>query len=145
MNSSQLSLLNPKIFNKLSTFITKYGEDALEEAIDTYVTMKQEYICKTRASITKLSINDIYYLKIDGHHITVYTQHEAYQKYGSLNQELKALSPCGFQKCSQNCIVSISKIKSINQNNLVLSNGTILHMSRNYVPQIILAFNTQKN
>ena len=64
MNTSQLSLRNKKIQNKLSTFITKYGESALEEAIDTYITTKQEYICKTKTSTTKLSICDIYYLKM---------------------------------------------------------------------------------
>lgn len=129
MKTSQPLLRKQEIQDKLSTFIAKYGESAIAEAIDIYIKMKQQYLCKSKTSISKLNICDINYLKIEGHHITICTQNGAYYKYGSLNQELKTLSPYGFHKCSQNCIVSISKIKCINQNEIVIY-GIVLYTQK---------------
>ena len=86
---------------ELISFIRQYGLTGLKEAMQLYAEASQDYICKTKTSVYKIKIKDIYYLKIRGHHITVHTENGIYRKYGTLHQEFSLLSPYGFLKCSQ--------------------------------------------
>lgn len=138
----------PQVDNKLndtiSIFLKQYGLSGLNQALQLYKDTQQEYICRTKTSISKLHISDIYYMKIREHQITIYTQHGTYHKYGTLNNELKSLSPYGFIKCAQNCIVSLNKIRTINCTNIILINGTKVHMSKRYALTTITAFSGNK-
>lgn len=138
----------PQIDNKLndtiSNFLAQYGPSGLNQALQLYEDTQQEYICKTRTSISKIHISDIYYMEIREHQITIYTQHGTYHKYGTLNNELKSLSSYGFIKCAQNCIVSLEKIRSICFNDIILINGVKIHMSKKYAISIISGFTKVK-
>lgn len=131
---------NKDLHINLSAFLEQHGIAGLEKALKLYKDTHQKYVCKTKKSIVRISIYDIYYLDIEKHNITVHTQDEAYQKYGTLTNELKTLSPHGFIKCNQSCIVSLNKIKSIRHNDIILTNSVKLHMSRKYATQILIAF-----
>lgn len=126
--------------NSLSTFINRYGLSGLEQAMQYYINMQKEYTCKTKTSVSKFKMSDIYYLTIREHNITIYTNHGIYHKYGTLKNELKTLSLYSFVMCNQSCIVSLKKIKSICNNNIILSNNEVLHMSRKYAPKVLVAF-----
>ena len=132
--------IDTKLNDSLSNFIEQYGTSGLKQALQLYKNTQQEYICKTRTSISKLYISDIYYMEIREHQITIYTQHGTYHKYGTLNTELKSLSPYGFIKCAQNRIVSLNKIRTINYTDITLINGTKIHMSKRYALATITAF-----
>jgi len=69
-----------------------------------------------------------------------YKVERADKKYGSLNNELKFLSHYNFIKCNQSCIVSLNKIRDIHHQDVILINDEILHMSRNYINKVIIAF-----
>lgn len=135
---------NKELINTLETFLSSYNLSGLEEALRLYSDLHQTYICRTKASTTKIKISDINYITIQGHHIEIHTSTETYQKYGSLDQELKTLSSCGFMKCTQSCIVSLYKIKEISQNELILLGNEHIHMSRKCAPQILIAYNRQE-
>lgn len=124
----------------LPTFIEQYGLSGLEEAMRLYSNMQKEYLCKTKAALTKIKIADIYYLEVRTHTITIYTKYGSYQKYGSLTDEHKQLSPYGFIKCSQSCLVSLDKIQSICNNTITLMNQIQLHMSQRYAPKVLASF-----
>lgn len=110
MNLTKDFILEKKIQLHLSIFLKQYGTSGLEEALQIYINMqRQKYIIKNQKSISKININDIYYLEIYKHNITIYTNYGTYKKYGSLNNELKFLSPYNFIKCNQSCIVSLEK------------------------------------
>lgn len=128
------------IQNTLTTFVDQYGISGLENALNLYSNMQQKYICKTKTSISKIKIVDIYYLEIKTHTITIHTKHDTYHKYGTLTEEEKRLSPYGFIKCNQSCIVSLEKIKSISNNTIILVNNIKLHMSQYYAPKVLIAF-----
>lgn len=140
MNWIQVLLQTNSLTNTLTNFLDKYGIRGLEDALNQYSSIQSEYICRTRSSISKVYIDDIYYLKIQIHTISVYTKHGIYQKYGSLTEEQKRLSPYGFIKCSQSCIVSLYKIRSIHSNTITLVNDVELHMSQYYAPKVLIAF-----
>ncbi len=130
---------NTKLHIKLSTFLDQYGISGLEQAIQLYENMNLEYIWKTRESIYKIKIYDIYYLEIKGHTITVHTRHNTYRKYGSLKQESKFLAPYGFIKCNQSCIVSIDKIIAVCNNTIILNNDQQLHVSQGHIAKVLIA------
>lgn len=56
-------------------------------------------------------------------------------------RKLTALYPYGFIKCTQSCIVSLSKIRSIQNNDVTLIDDTVLHVSRSCAPKVLTAFN----
>ena len=140
MNWLQELLSDKNLEAHLSAFIKCYGKPGLFQALQSYTNMQQEYICKTKNSMSKIPIGDIFYLEINKHTITIHTDSNKKKKYGSLNHELKYLPHAEFVKCNKSCIVSIRKIKSIYDNDIILTDNTKIHMSRTYAPQVIIAF-----
>lgn len=140
MNWMQELTQDKSLQSTLSIFLNQYGLSGLKNALLLYSSHQQDYICKTKTSISKFKIADIYYLEIRTHAITIYTQQGTFQKYGSLSEEQKRLSPYGFIKCNQSCIVSLKKIKSICNNTVTLINDVQLHMSQYYAPRVLIAF-----
>lgn len=144
MTNSIESQIDAELQDTISTFLTQYGSSGLKQALQLYKNTQQEYICQTRTSISKINISDIYYMEIQEHQITIYTQHGTYHKYGTLNNELKSLSSYGFMKCAQNRIVSLGKIRSICFNDIILINSVKIHMSKKYAISIISEFSKIK-
>ena len=144
MNLLKELSLNKNLNTNLSDFLSQYGTTGLEHALQLYQNTHQKYICKTRKNISQINIYDIYYLEIQKHNITIHTQHEIYHKYGTLANELQTLSPYGFVRCTQSCIVSLSKIKHILRDDIILINNVRLHMSRGYASQVIIAFSQHR-
>lgn len=136
--NNKISQLN--IFTDIQSFIAMYGELALLEAMQQYIDNQQVYIYKYKTHLSKIKINDIYYIQSKQHCITIHTLQNTFKKYGTLTEELTTLSPYGFVKCSQSCIVSLSKIKIIQNNDAVLIDDTKLHISRSCFPKIFAAF-----
>ena len=137
-----LEITNDKsLYSELQTFCNNYGIRELQNALKLYTDIHQKYICKTKTSISQISIMDIYYITIREHHISVHTKEAIYHKYGTLNKELKFLSPHGFVKCNQSCIVSLNKIDYISGNNLILTDGSKIPMSRNYTAKMLYELN----
>lgn len=134
-------MTNRTLQSDILTFIATYGESALQEAMQMYIDNQQVYIYKTKSQTTKIKISDIYCLQCQQHNITIHTSHGIYRKYGTLSQELTILYPYGFIKCSQSCIVSLNKIKTIQNNDITLIDDTILHVSRACAPKVLAAFN----
>lgn len=145
MTCSNEPLIDIELRETISNFLVQYGTSGLKQALQLYTDSQQGYICRTKTSISKLHISDIYYMEIQKHQITIYTQHGTYRKYGTLNNELKSLSPYGFIKCAQNRIVSLNKIRTINYTDIILINGTKVHMSKRYALTTITAFSKTKN
>lgn len=140
MNWIKVFTSDKTIQNNLFPFLDEHGVPGLMKALQLYRSMHQTYICKTKLSTSQINIYDIYYLEIQKHDITIYTEDGTFHKYGTLSKELLFLSPYGFVKCAQNCIVSLNKIKTIHHNSITLTNNNEIHMSRNYASKVILSF-----
>lgn len=138
-------MMNKTLRSDILTFIDSYGEAALREAMQQYIDGRQEYICRNRSYTAKLQIRDISYLKIAGHNITIHTSQGIYEKYGTLGRELSLLSANGFLKCNQSCIVSLGKIKEIQNNDILMTDDTVLHISRSCAPKILALFHGKNN
>ena len=144
MDWRQALIQNESLSCSLTTFLDQYGFPGLEKALQLYSNTQAEYICKAKEAVIRLNINDIYYMEIQTHTITIYTEHGTYQKYGSLTDELKFLEPYGFIKCRQNCLVSLEKIHSICGDTIILTNHLQLHMSQRYAPKVLATFSRNR-
>lgn len=140
-HSKEPQMTNKSLQSDILTFIATYGESALQDAMQQYIDNQQIYLYKTKSQTTKIKISDIFYLQSQQHNITIHTLHGTYRKYGTLSQELTTLYPYGFVKCTQSCIVSLSKIRTIHNNDITLIDDTVLHVSRSYAPKVLTAFN----
>lgn len=136
---------NKLLKDKVCDFLDIHGVAGLEQALQQYMDTHQEYLIKNKSSISKIKIRDIYYLDIQGHDIIVHTASGLYKKYGTLNEELETLSQYGFIKCSQSCMISLSKIKNIHNNEIVLINDDTVHMSKRFAPKVLLAYSVGSN
>ena len=145
MNWFKKHQIDNELRDTLSDFLEQYGVSSLKQALQLYIMDQQEYICRTRTSISKINISDIFYLEIQEHKITIYTQYGTYHKYGTLNNELKLLCSYGFIKCAQNRIVSLKKIRTICYNEIILINDVKIHMSKKYAITVITAFSGTKS
>ena len=93
--SHQIIQNNDNLKAELISFVTLYGISGLQEAMRLYIETSQNYICKTKTSVRKIKIRDIYYLQIHGHKITIHTANDIYHKYGTLHEEFAVLSAYG--------------------------------------------------
>lgn len=143
MNWSKEIKNDKTLYSDLQSFWQLYGADGLRQAMKLYIDTQKEYVCRTKTSVSKISINDILYLTIQGHNISVHTFHGVYHKYGTLSKELKLLESYRFIKCSQSCIVSLNKIRTISHDDIVLITDEKLHMSRKCAPKILLRFSVR--
>ncbi len=144
MNWIQELTSNEPLRSHITAFLQTYGTPGLEKALQFYAATQEDYICKTKKSISKVKISEIYYLEIQKHNISIHTEQETYQKYGTLNTELKRLSSHNFMKCNQSCLVSLDKIRTIQSNDIILLNNAKIHMSRNCAPKILIAFSNKR-
>lgn len=98
---------NKNIQNQLLCFLDKYGVNGLKQALQLYVDMMDEYICCTRKTFSRLKVEKIYYLKISGHDISIFTTNGIYKKYGTLSKKLKIWGRFGVIRCNQSYIVAV--------------------------------------
>lgn len=131
------------LYSDLQSFWQIYGAAGLQQAMKLYTDTQKEYVCRSKTAISKIHISDIHYLSIEGHNISVHTSHGIYHKYGTLGKELKLLEPYKFVKCSQSCIVSLNKIRTIAHNDMILITDEKLHMSRKCAPQVLFRFSVR--
>lgn len=129
-----------EINDMVKNFTKQYGVTGLKQALENYAQTNHLYIICTKESVTKITIDEIYYLEIEGHHIQVHAEKGKYRKYGTLNKELETLSGFCFMKCHQSYVVSLNKIRSISHNEITLINNERIPMSRKYASQMLLAF-----
>lgn len=52
----------PALQNKLTDFLSQFGESGLIDALDLYSDLHQTYFIKTKDTFTKLKIQDIIYI-----------------------------------------------------------------------------------
>ncbi|EOS69793.1 hypothetical protein C818_02577 [Lachnospiraceae bacterium MD308] len=123
-------------------FLDTYGANGLRQAMDAYINAQQIYLCKTRTSTSKIPVKDIFYIEIRKHLVTIHAACGCFQKYGSLSNELRHLSKYGFVKCSQNYIVSLSKVQTATYHEVILTDHTKISLSKQYAAKVLLAFNS---
>jgi DNA-binding LytR/AlgR family response regulator len=94
--------------------------------------MRQQRILwiKTDLGEQKLLVNDILFMEAQNQNVVIYTTQDAYCVRYNLSNYEKELVQDGFFRCHRGYLVSLSHIKNIGKNEITLTNGTNLPLSR---------------
>ena len=112
-----------KLFTILDHFYVKQDEDKF-----LVISLKGETI--------KLNCKDILYIEAMGHYINIRVQDKEYTIKESINNYFKQINDSKFVFCHRSYIVNISSVEAIKKDEIVLSNGIKLPLSRNYYKAI---------
>lgn len=126
-------------------FITKpFSYEAFRFRMDRIVKRVREE--KSSAEIIlhnvdgccRIRICDLQYVEVNGHILTYHTDIGTFSQRGTMKQAEAQLSPYGFFRCSQSCLVSLRHIRSIVKD-CVIVRETVLPLSRNFKQKLIRA------
>lgn len=117
--------------DKLISEKKKIEKEEVKKALDKgdFITLKSKAV---------LNLNDIMYIKSDGHYVEFYLKNSNKPEIdrNSMTNTLSVLPATQFIRIHKSYILNINYLKIINSTKLMLENGTWLNLSRTYKPQL---------
>lgn len=113
-------------------------EDLLKKAQSELDNDKQSFLCNLgKGKLETIPSNQILYLESKGHNVLIHTENrsEAYSVYDRLSTLGKRL-PSNFRPCHKSYLINMDKIKRIDKQEVVLTNGTVIQISKSYGAKI---------
>jgi DNA-binding LytR/AlgR family response regulator len=115
-------------------------KEVLEEVKTTLASENEELHKALKTSTIQLkskavlNVNEILYVKSDGHYMDFYLEEKQNPEIdrSTVNSVLELLPTTNFIRVHKSFIVNVDKIKIINSNQLMLTNGTWVKLSRTY-------------
>lgn len=125
-------LLKPVAYNRFLKAVQK-AKDYLElrQAATTPLTLDSWLFVRSEKRIERIEIRDILYVQSLGNYVTIFTPAKRILTYLTLKGLESQLPPGEFVKIHQSFLVSLSRIDSI-EGNQILVGGKPLPLSRNY-------------
>jgi len=117
------------------------ANDTLGRVFKKYQEHRYIVTLKVRGAIHKLDVSDIVYIESYRKVLTFYTENEAYEMPGKLNDYEIKLVPYGFLKCHQGYLINMKYIESIENNRITTITGVTLDMSARKKRMCLKAFN----
>lgn len=125
-------LLKPVAFNRFLKAVQKAKEYLeLRQAATTPLTLDSWLFVRSEKRIERIEIRDILYMQSLGNYVTIYTTTKRILTYLTLKGLESQLPPGEFVKIHQSYLVSLSRIDSIEGNQILVGNKN-LPLSRNY-------------
>lgn len=112
----------------------------LGRAIVAYRNNHMQYCCKKYADETYLNYEDILYLESSNKKKFVHTMVQAYESMGSLAEDVEKMEQYDFIQCHKSYLVNMNKIRKIEKNSIVLTDGTELPVSKAMKAGMVRAF-----
>lgn len=85
----------------------------------------------TRGGIEKITISHIGWIESQGHRLTFHTEGGTSETTVYSMKDIETnLYGDGFRRCNNGCLVNLSKVMAINGNQVIMSDGTALPISR---------------
>lgn len=105
---------------------------ALDKTTAVIINRKEDFILiKNYSEIISLPISSIYYVEVSGHTLIYHTTKGEYRTKGTMHEIYDSkLSKCGFSYCISYAAVNLRHVLSIQKDEVVLPEGTVLKMSR---------------
>ena len=125
-------LLKPVAYNRFLKAVQK-AKDYLElrQAATAPLTLDSWLFVRSEKRIERIEIRDILYIQSLGNYVTIFTTTKRILTYLTLKGLESQLPPGEFVKIHQSFLVSLSRIDSI-EGNQILVGGKNLPLSRNY-------------
>lgn len=116
----------------LDTVLERYLMQALERLSDGKDTLKIQH----NGMPVELPLEDVLYLEVLGHSVSVVTEQETYSVNATLSGFEQQLERCGFLRVHKSYLVNMRHIKRFQCRELTLSSGAVLRVSeKNYAEQ----------
>lgn len=109
-----------ELFSVLDEFFEKYGKD-------------YPIWIKNREDTVSINTADIYYLEADNKHCFVHLEKRGFHCNRTMARVFAVLPKYNFSKINRAFIVNMNYVVRYNSDLVYLSNGTSLHISRNYL------------
>jgi len=130
-------LLKPINYARLSSVLKKTLSLLLQEA--------KGLLVKTSSGLKKVYPDELMYIEISGHLIEIHTKSEVLETWGSLKELEKKLPEGRFVRSTSNTVVNLSYVKGFENDDLVLSEGSRLPISRRKKKEFIDFFRAYNN
>lgn len=112
-----------KLFETIDRAIKLHGEDHGE-----YVRIE------TKSQIYNIAISEIRYVESKGHYLNIYTSNNMdsiNMKLSDLEKMVEGIKDSAFIRCHQSFCVNARYISNFSNNSIVLTDGTVIPVSRN--------------
>lgn len=116
-------------------------DDEFRRALSFYETLRSEYVIKTRERIIKLEAAEIVYIETCERHLLLHTKQEKYLYNGTLKSEYQKLAPHHFVLVHQAYLVNMAAIKTIEKNEVILTGGQSVPLSKHLRKSLLSKFN----
>lgn len=116
-------MVKPISYNNLSLKVRK-----AVRKIDT--KQGKIIILHSRDGILKLRSDEVHFIEIQGHYLTVHTDNGAFETTGNLSVFEKELKGYNFSRCNSCYLVNMRAISRIDGMTVYLKNGELLSVSR---------------
>lgn len=103
----------------------------LHRALNYFKLTQRNFVFKQQRNIVTVPCDDIYFIEKDDRKAYIYTTNETYDCYMSMNKILPQLGET-FARIHGSVIVNLKYVKSIKDNEVLLTSGTKLYCSRSY-------------
>lgn len=123
-----------RAFNYLVKPITKEKLSACMKRFLEFHT-KNYYQLHDRSILIQLKFNDIMYITKERNNVLIHTNNEIYYERTSLSKIMNKLTH-SFVQCHKSSIVNLSHVNSLSGYELLLTDGTIITVGRNYLLQV---------
>ena len=93
---------------------------------------QQKHFCtvKTETGVQKIDLNNVLYIEAQRHNIVIHSVRAQFTTAGPMKKFEESLSGLPFSKCHNAYLVNLQYVDSILQNDVLLSDGTSLPISR---------------
>ena len=106
-------------------------EQRLEKAILRIKARQDQFITiKNNGSIAKLFVADIYYIEVQNHNLKFFTRGGDFYSRLSMKEIEQSLNGAAFARCSNSYLVNLAHVDAYSNNEIKLSDGTLLAVSR---------------
>ena len=103
----------------------------LRKVVNMIKSREQRMILiSTGSSLVKLAVDDILYVEVANHKLSVHTAEQVFHQSGNLKDMEAQLSGTTFAKCNNGYLVNLRNVNSIEKDECIMSNGDHLPISR---------------
>jgi DNA-binding LytR/AlgR family response regulator len=112
-----------------------------ERALQTYHKTIHSYKIAYKGQTIILKVGDILYIETYGRLLRACTQASEYEFAGSISVEEKKLLDYDFIRCHKGYLINMKHIASVNKSDFVLTNGTVIPISKHMKNEVLNRFN----
>ena len=110
-------------------------------ALNKYHMQNKKYEIRKKSKIIRLEMNEMIYLEVLNHRISIHTIADTHEKNGRIDEEEKALRPYGFVRISRSFLVNMEHIVSIEKSDILLTGEKTVMMSRRRRADVLNQYN----